>query len=85
MLAISAFVFAWPIPWKSPACALIRSTRSVCPQENSAPRPTHVPIRASSVQYVDRTERILVSSERIDPMNPARPGGWCATAPPTSA
>src|ERR1022692_5263676 len=51
------------------------------PPWDTAPRQASVPIpmvtmtRASSVQYVERTERILVNSERRAPPKPARPAG----------
>src|ERR1039457_1301440 len=45
------------------------------PRQASAPIPTVTMTRASSVQYVERTERILVNSERRAPPKPARPAG----------
>src|ERR1017187_6359288 len=51
------------------------------PPWDTAPRQASVPIpmvtmtRVSSVQYVERTERILVNSERRAPPKPARPAG----------
>jgi hypothetical protein len=37
------------------------------------------------VQYVERTDLILVNSDRTVPKNPALPAGWRPAAPPTSA
>src|SRR5260370_40578599 len=45
------------------------------PQLKSAPRPTVTTITASSVQYVDLTERSLVNSERSAAARPTRPRG----------
>src|SRR5215470_9936290 len=42
--------------------------------------PIVITIIAKSVQYVDRTDRILVSSERSAPPNPARPALAGSTA-----
>src|SRR5215831_7408879 len=42
--------------------------------------PMVITIIAKSVQYVDRTDRILVSSERSAPPNPARPALAGSTA-----
>ena len=43
------------------------------PQLASAPKPTVTTTRDSSVQYVERTERILVNSDRNAPANVAFP------------
>src|SRR5215469_10206935 len=45
--------------------------------------PTQATTSASKVQYVERTERILVNSDRTVPKNPARPAGCRPTFPPT--
>src|ERR1019366_9511109 len=54
-------------PWSAP--------RDIAPTQESVPIPTVTMTRASSVQYVERTERILVNSERRAPPKPARPAG----------
>ena len=48
----------------------------------SAPKPIVMTTRASSVQYVDLVDLILVNSDRTEPMKPARPDGRGSGAAP---
>jgi hypothetical protein len=54
---------------------LARQAGVLPPQLASAPTPIVTTTRASSDQYVDRTDRILVNSERSVPRKPACPAG----------
>src|SRR6266851_8650238 len=80
--AAIAFATAGGAPAKRPSPLLTRIRCSVLPQLNRAPMPTQTTTSANSVQYVDRTDRILVNSELSVPKNPARPDGRDETAPP---
>ena len=85
-IAPSTTMTSWPRK-KSPAMLawvaskVARSVGDVCDQLAAVPALIAAPIpmlttsSTSSVQYVERTERILVNSERSVPPKPARPEG----------
>src|SRR5690242_17073091 len=91
-IAPSTTMTSWPRK-KSPAMLtwvaskVARSEALVCdqldatPAEMAAPIPTLITTSTSSVHQVERTERILVNSERSVPPSPARPDGGGRTAP----
>src|SRR5690242_13334426 len=92
-IAPSTTMTSWPRK-KSPAMLtwvaskVARSDAEVCdqlaatPAEMAAPIPTLITNSTSSVHQVERTERILVNSERSVPPSPARPDGGGRTAAP---
>src|SRR5581483_238117 len=70
------------------ASKVARSEAEVCdqladtPAEMAAPIPMLITTSTSSVHQVERTERILVNSERSVPPSPARPDGGGSTGAP---
>src|SRR6185437_13963128 len=90
--APSTTMTSWPRK-KSPAMLtwvaskVARSAAEVCdqlaatPAEMAAPIPTLITTSTSSVHQVERTERILVNSERSVPPSPARPDGGAKDGP----
>src|SRR5690348_14846008 len=90
--APSTTMTSWPRK-KSPAMLtwvaskVARSAAEVCdqlaatPAEMAAPIPTLIANKTSSVHQVERTERILVNSERSVPPSPARPAGGARAGP----
>ena len=70
------------------ASKVARSDAEVCdqlaatPAQMAAPIPTLTTTSTSSVHQVERTERILVNSERSVPLRPARPDAGGRTGAP---
>src|SRR5512142_1096213 len=78
----SPAMLTWVASKVARSAAVVWDQLAATPAEMAAPIPMLITNSTSSVHQVERTERILVNSERSVPPSPARPDGGGSTGAP---